>query len=144
MDAAVLLVDDSIGDVELAREAWKESAIPTHLYVTSNGEEAIRFLRRQGPYAEMPVPRLVLLDLNLPFRNGLDVLQEIKQDCTLRSIPVIVFSTSSTPLDIARAYANFANGYVVKPLELSTYMDVLTMIQSFWLYANQVPEQDSV
>ncbi|MCB8937288.1 MAG: response regulator [Ardenticatenaceae bacterium] len=139
--AAVLLVDDSIGDVELAREVWRESAVPTQLYVTSNGEEAIRFLRRQGPYAHMPVPQLVLLDLNLPFRSGLDVLREIKQDHTLRPIPVVVFSTSSTPLDIARAYDNFANGYVVKPMELSAYIEVLTKVQSFWLGANIAPEQ---
>jgi CheY-like chemotaxis protein len=128
----ILLVEDNPADVRLTTEAMRECGFATRVHVAENGVEAMRFLRRQGEFAAAPVPDLVLLDLNLPVKNGREVLSEIKADAALRRIPVIVFSTSSSPEDIERSYDLHANCYICKPSGFDGYLDVIAEIERFW------------
>jgi CheY-like chemotaxis protein len=120
-----LLVEDNPGDVGLVREALKKRHRALQLHVVSTGEDALAFLRHQEPYADAPVPDLVLLDLNLPGKTGYDVLAEIKQDPGLRSIPVVVLTTTDKRRDIQRCYALGANAYIVKPMEVETFLHLV-------------------
>jgi CheY-like chemotaxis protein len=139
-DAAdVLLVEDSLAEARLAREALLESRSPVQLHVASDGYQAMDFLRRQGAYADAPRPRLVLLDLNLPGKDGREVLRDIKADENLRSIPVVVLTTSQAQSDITRAYELYANCYIQKPLELDGFIDVVKSIHRYWLQTAELP-----
>lgn len=128
----VLLVEDNPGDARLAAEAFKEGAVPCRLHVASDGIEAMAFLRRQGRHETAPRPDLILLDLNLPRKDGREVLAEIKEDPGLRRIPVIVLTTSQAESDIARAYELHANCYIVKPVDFDRFIDVVRGIEDFW------------
>jgi CheY-like chemotaxis protein len=129
----VLLVEDSAAEARLAREVLREATFPVHLHVTPDGEQAMEFLRRQGRYEGAPRPQLVLLDLNLPRKDGREVLRDIKGDDELRRIPVVVLTTSQAASDIAGAYELHANCYIQKPLELDGFIEIVKSIHHYWL-----------
>jgi chemotaxis family two-component system response regulator Rcp1 len=135
----VLLVDDSPADVRLTREALGEGKISSQLSVVGDGVEALRFLRREGAYATVPRPDLVLLDLNLPRKSGREVLEEIKSDPDLRRIPVMVLTTSRADEDLNTAYSLHANCYIRKPVNLDEFLDVVRSIEQFWFTIVTLP-----
>jgi CheY-like chemotaxis protein len=140
--AELLLVEDNPGDVRLTMEALKEGKVINNLTVVKDGEEAIAALRREGKYANVPRPDLILLDLNLPRKGGLEVLEEIKQDPDLRQIPVVVLTTSRAEQDVLRTYNMHANCYIVKPVDLNQFMNVVQSIKSFWLALVTLPPHE--
>ncbi|HEU6435971.1 MAG TPA: response regulator [Nitratidesulfovibrio sp.] len=129
----ILLVEDDPGDVRLTREALKGNRVSNRLFVVEDGEEAMSFLRREGEYADAPRPDLVLLDLNLPRKNGREVLEEIKSTPDLRSIPVVVLTTSRQERDILNAYDLNANCYITKPVGWEQFLEVVGQIEHFWM-----------
>jgi CheY-like chemotaxis protein len=135
----VLLVEDDPGDVLMTREAFEEHKLRNHLSVVSDGEEALAFLRREGLHADAPRPDLILLDLNLPRRDGREVLQEIKQDPQLRQIPVVVLTTSQADEDILRSYQLHANAYVTKPVDFERFVSVVRRIDEFFVSVVKLP-----
>jgi two-component system, chemotaxis family, response regulator Rcp1 len=135
----VLLVEDNPADVRLTRDALKEGKERNNLHVTPDGVAALAFLRREGPHADAPQPDLILLDLNLPRKNGREVLEEIKEDERLRQIPVVVLTTSEDEEDILRSYQLHANCYVTKPVGLEQFLAVVRQIDSFWLEVVRLP-----
>ena len=137
--ADVLLVEDSAAEARLAREALRETRFPVELHVASDGVQAMEFLRRQGAYREAPRPHLVLLDLNLPRKDGREVLRDIKGDDDLRSIPVVILTTSQAQTDIHRAYELHANCYIQKPLELDGFIEIVKSIHRYWLQMAELP-----
>ena len=139
--AKILLVEDNPGDVRLTIEALKEGKILNEISVAEDGVEAIAFLRRAGEYAAVSRPDLVLLDLNLPKKDGREVLQEIKEDAELKKIPVVVLTTSAAERDILRAYNLHANCYITKPVDLEQFMRVVQSIEDFWLTIVKLPRE---
>jgi chemotaxis family two-component system response regulator Rcp1 len=137
----ILLVEDSAGDVRLTREALREAKIKNTLSVVSDGVEAMAYLRREGPYRSVARPDLVLLDLNLPRKSGREVLAEIKTDPLLRTIPVVILTTSADEHDIARSYEHHANCYITKPVDLDQFLTVINSIEDFWLSIVKLPPQ---
>ena len=137
--ARVLLVEDNEADVRLTREALREAGENVRLSAVGAGDLALAYLRSEGGYADVPRPDLVLLDLNLPRKNGLEVLEEMRADPQLRSIPVIVLTSSAARQDVEDCYARGANAFVVKPLELDAFMDLIGAIRGFWLEVAQLP-----
>ncbi len=137
--ARVLLVEDNEADVRLTREALREPGPPVRLSSVADGEQALAFLRREGAYAEAPRPKLVLLDLNLPRKDGREVLEELKSDQTLSRIPVIVLTTSAAESDILHSYDLQANCFITKPLDLDEYFSVVRSIEDFWLTTARLP-----
>lgn len=135
----ILLVEDNPGDVRLTREALIELNVQHNLHVVTDGEAAIEFLFRKGRFAKAVRPDLILLDLNLPRRNGREVLEQIKQDEDLKLIPVLVLTTSGSPLDIRAAYSLHANSYIVKPRDLDKFWEVASAIEEFWLRTATLP-----
>jgi two-component system, chemotaxis family, response regulator Rcp1 len=138
----ILLVEDNPGDVRLTREALKEGKVRNNLYVAPDGMEALRFLRREGEFARAVRPDLVLLDLNLPGMDGREVLQQIKLDPSLRSIPVVILTSSQAEQDICRAYSLHANCYVTKPVDLDQFITVVKTIENFWFTIVKLPPED--
>lgn len=137
--ADVLLVEDDPGDVLMTREAFEHYRILNPLHVVGDGERAMQFLRRDGDYGEAPRPGLILLDLNLPRRNGLEVLADLKSDSDLLSIPVVVLTTSQAEEDIMRSYALHANAYISKPVDFDRFTEVIRQINRFFLMLVQLP-----
>ena len=135
----ILLVEDNPGDVRLTQEAFKESKILNNLSVAMDGEEAMAFLRREGEYGTAPCPDLILLDLNLPKKDGREVLAEIKSDERLRQIPVVVLTISKAEEDIVRSYNLSANCYITKPIDFDQFISVVPSIGDFWLRAVKLP-----
>jgi chemotaxis family two-component system response regulator Rcp1 len=135
----ILLVEDNEPDVVLTQEAFKEAKISNSLYVAEDGVEAIEFLRKQGKFADVPRPDLILLDLNLPRKDGRTVLEEIKADASLASIPVVILTTSSDERDIIRAYTSHANCYIIKPVDFLQFMNIIKSIEGFWLTVVRLP-----
>jgi CheY-like chemotaxis protein len=135
----ILLVEDNPGDVRLTLEAFKEGKLHNRLHIARDGEEALAFLRRQGPYAEAVRPDLILLDLNLPKKDGREVLAEIKQDQELHRIPVVVLTTSKAEQDILKVYDLHANCYITKPMDLDQFLRVVRAIEEFWLEIVKLP-----
>ena len=129
----ILLVEDNPGDVDLAREALEGSKFHNDLHVVEDGEKAMAFLRREGPYADAPRPGLILLDLNLPRKDGRQVLAEIKSDDNLRRIPVVILTTSRAEEDVIKSYDLHANCFITKPIDLSQFLNVVRAIEDFWL-----------
>ena len=129
----ILLVEDNPGDADLAREALEGSKFHNDLHVVDDGEKAMAFLRREGPYADAPRPGLILLDLNLPRKDGRQVLAEIKADENLRRIPVVILTTSRAEEDIIKSYDLHANCFITKPIDLSQFLNVVRAIEDFWL-----------
>jgi chemotaxis family two-component system response regulator Rcp1 len=137
----VLLVEDSPGDVRLTREAFKDAKVHINLHVASDGARAMAFLNREGKHANAPRPDLVLLDLNLPKKDGREVLQEIKESSTLKSIPVVILTTSSSEGDILKSYQLHANCYITKPVGLEGFLTVVKSIDNFWLSVVKLPHK---
>jgi len=137
----VLLVEDSAGDVRLTREAFKDAKVLINLHVASDGTEAMAFLRREGEYANVARPDLILLDLNLPKKDGREVLEEIKESPALKTIPVVILTTSASEADILRSYRLHANCYITKPVDLGGFLEVIKSIDSFWLSVVQLPHE---
>ncbi len=135
----VLLVEDDPGDVLMTREAFEYYKIRNQLHVVNDGEQAMQFLRGLGEYADAPRPGLILLDLNLPRRDGLEVLAELKADPGLRVTPVVILTTSQAEEDILRSYALHANAYVSKPVDFERFMDVIRQIDNFFVEVIQLP-----
>jgi two-component system, chemotaxis family, response regulator Rcp1 len=135
----ILLVEDNPGDVRLTREALKEGKVVNNLQIVEDGEEALSYLRRQGPYTQATRPDLILLDLNLPKKSGREVLAEIKEDPDLRRIPVVILTVSEAEQDIIKSYNLHANCYITKPVNLEQFMDVVQSIENFWLTVVMLP-----
>jgi CheY-like chemotaxis protein len=135
----ILLVEDNAGDVDLTREALENGKLRNNLHVVSDGEAAMAFLRREGKYAGVPRPGLVLLDLNLPRKNGREVLAEMKADEHFKRIPVVILTTSRAEEDIFRSYDLHANCFVTKPIELAHFVEVVQAIKEFWLTIVELP-----
>jgi CheY-like chemotaxis protein len=129
----ILLVEDDEGDVLMTREAFDHYRIGNTLHVVADGEQAIQFVRRAGEYADAPVPGLIMLDLNLPRRGGLEVLEELKSDPDLRVIPVVILTTSQAEEDILRSYSLHANAYVTKPVDFERFIEVVRQIDNFFI-----------
>ena len=129
----ILLVEDNPGDVRLTIEALKEAKVINHLTVVKDGVEALAFLRRQGSYTTAPRPHLILLDLNLPRKDGREVLADIKTDDNLKRIPVVVLTTSQDEQDVLKSYNLHANCYITKPVDLDQFVRVVRSIEDFWL-----------
>lgn len=140
--AEIMLVEDNRGDALLAARAFRQAEIDNNLTVAETGEKALAMLRREGEYAAMRLPDLILLDLNLPMMSGKDVLVEIKSDDALRHIPVIILSSSSAPPDISGSYGLHANAYIVKPLNLENFSDVVHSIEQFFFMLAVLPAAD--
>ena len=135
----ILLVEDNPGDVRLTIEALKDGKIRNHLNVASDGEEALAFLRQQGQYATAPKPDLILLDLNLPKKDGREVLKEIKQEKDLKRIPVVILTTSTAEKDIIKTYDLHANCYINKPVDFDQFTSVVKSIEDFWFTVVKLP-----
>ena len=137
----ILLVEDSPGDVRLTKEALKEGKVLNHLHIAGDGVEALAFLRREGSYAGVPRPDLILLDLNLPRKDGREVLETIKEDPELRRIPVVILTTSSAERDVLQSYDLHANCYVTKPVDLQQFISVVRSVEDFWLTVVKLPNE---
>ncbi len=135
----ILLVEDNPGDERLTREALREGKVYHNLHWVKDGVQAMEFLRRQGKYASVPRPDIVLLDLNLPKKDGREVLEEIKSDAQLKCIPVVVLTTSKAEEDVLKTYGLHANCYVTKPVDLDKFIHVVKSIDAFWLSVVTLP-----
>jgi two-component system, chemotaxis family, response regulator Rcp1 len=135
----ILLVEDNAGDVRLAREGLRECKLLNNLSVADDGVKALAFLRREGAYAKAPRPDLIMLDLNLPRKDGREVLKEIKEDDDLKRIPVVILTTSKAEEDIVKSYSLHANCYVTKPLAIEQFITVVQAIESFWFTIVKLP-----
>jgi two-component system, chemotaxis family, response regulator Rcp1 len=137
----ILLVEDSPGDVRLTREAFKDAKVLVNLHVASDGAEAMAFLGREGKHANEPRPDLILLDLNLPKKDGRAVLAEIKGNPSLQTIPVVILTTSDSEADILKSYLLHANCYITKPVNLDGFLRVVKSIDDFWLSVVSLPRE---
>jgi two-component system, chemotaxis family, response regulator Rcp1 len=135
----ILLVEDSPGDVRLTQEVLRDAKIANELHVVGDGESAMAFLRQTGEFADRPSPDLVLLDLNLPRKDGREVLEEMSEDDKLHTVPVIVLTTSAAEQDILRSYQLSANAYITKPIDLNEFINVVRSIETFWLSIVRLP-----
>lgn len=139
-NAEILLVEDNAADVRLTQEIMRKSPLVCNLHVARDGEQAMRMLRRQDEHAGLPVPDLILLDLNLPLKDGRQVLKELKQDDSLCRIPVIVLTTSRAEVDVSSCYSLHANSYIVKPVDLSEFEKAVEDIRQYWFGRVQLPK----
>jgi CheY-like chemotaxis protein len=137
----VLLVEDNPADARLTQEALRESKMLNRLHHVKDGIEALQFLRREGPYHDAPTPQVILLDLNLPRKDGRQVLSEMKQDPELRLIPVVVLTTSEAERDILKSYELHANCYITKPVDLDKFINIVRTIEAFWLAIVTLPSR---
>lgn len=138
--AEILLVEDNPGDVFLTREAFKLGQLNTNISVADDGLLALAMLRRQGQFIDQPRPDLILLDLNLPRKSGHELLEDLKSDQQLRQIPVVVLTSSSAENDISLAYSLHANGYLVKPPDMNSFIELVGAIENFWLRAAELAD----
>jgi CheY-like chemotaxis protein len=136
----VLLVEDDPGDVLMTREAFEDNKVVNRLQVVSDGVSALTFLRKEGEFADAPTPDLVLLDLNLPRMDGREVLEAMKSDEKLRSIPVVVLTTSEAEEDVVRSYSLHANAYVTKPVDFDRFIEVVRQIDEFFVEVVRLPQ----
>ncbi|MHA2295425.1 MAG: response regulator [Candidatus Hodarchaeales archaeon] len=137
----ILLVEDNPGDVRLTQEALNESKLGNDLHVVKDGVEALAFLRREGVYSDVPRPDLILLDLNLPKKDGREVLEVIKEDDNLRSIPVVVLTASKAEEDVLKTYNLHANCYITKPIDFTQFTKVVSSIKEFWFTIVKLPSR---
>ena len=138
----ILLVEDNPGDVRLVLEVFKDAKVINNIHVVQDGVEAMAFLRREGRYSGSVRPDLVLLDLNLPKKDGREVLREIKTDDNLKCIPVVILTTSSAEQDILESYSEYANSYITKPIDLDQFINVIRSIEDFWLTIVKLPDNE--
>jgi len=139
----ILMVEDNPADARLTEEALKEGLLCNRLHLARDGVEAMKFLRREEPFRDAPRPDVVLLDLNLPRKDGREVLAEIKTDPNLKNIPVVVLTTSEAEQDIVKSYALHANCYVTKPVDLQRFIEIVRQIETFWLQIVKLPQSDA-
>lgn len=139
MSVEILLVEDNLGDIRLTQVALKDSKIANTLNVVKDGVDALAYLRREGPFANATRPDIILLDLNLPRKDGREVLEEIKADESLRRIPVVVLTTSSADEDIVRSYNLHANCFITKPVDLNSFVTIVKSIEHFWFQIVKLP-----
>ena len=139
----ILLVEDNEGDVGLVEEVFQEAKIVNNLSVAEDGEEAMLFLRKEGKFSNVPSPDIILLDLNLPGKDGREVLKEIKEDFELRRIPVVILTTSKAEEDILKSYNLHANSYITKPVDFDQFIKVIKSIENFWLDIVKLPSKDN-
>ncbi len=137
----ILMVEDNTADVRLTKEAFKDAKVLNNMYVVVDGEEAMDFLKHRGRYAVSPRPDLILLDLNLPKKDGREVLADIKADPELKRIPVVVLTTSEDAKDVFRAYDLHANAYVKKPVDLDQFIKIVEAVEDFWLSVVRLPSK---
>lgn len=137
----ILLVEDNEGDILLTKEAFEDAKILNNLSVARDGQEAIHFLEKEGVFSNVSTPDLILLDVNLPKKNGHEVLQYIKGSNKLKHIPVIMLTTSVLEKDIVRSYENHANCYITKPVEVDDFLNVIANIENFWIKIVQLPSK---
>ncbi len=137
----ILLVEDNPGDIRLTKEAFKDGRIKNELNVVMDGEEAILYLKKKDKYANASTPDIILLDLNLPKKDGREVLAEIKSDPELKCIPVIILTTSSAQSDIVNTYSHHANCYIMKPVDFNQFINVIRTIENFWLTIVKLPNK---
>ncbi len=137
----ILLVEDNEGDVGLVEEVFQEGRINNNLSVAEDGEEAMMFLRKEGQFANASRPDLILLDLNLPGKDGREVLKEVKEDVNFKKIPVVVLTTSKAEEDILKSYDLHANSYITKPVDFNQFINVIKSIESFWLEVVKLPSE---
>ena len=137
----ILLVEDNEPDVLLTLEAFEEASVPNRLHVARDGVEALRFLRREGEHAHAPRPDVILMDINMPRKNGLEVLQEIKADRSLASIPVVMLTTSQSDDDVRNSYERHASGYVFKPVGFENFLNAMRAFENFWMTFVRFPPQ---
>ncbi len=140
-DFEVLLIEDDLGDVELTETALSRFKLRVNLHVVNDGEEALAYLRQEGQYTNASRPSLILLDLNLPGLSGLEILSAIKSDQSLKSIPVVILTTSDTNTDILKSYETGVNCYVTKPIGLKEFVKIVNTIEDFWFTIVQLPTQ---
>ncbi len=136
----ILLVEDNPGDARLAKEALNDSKLKNNLFIVSDGVEAMSFLRKEGKYAQMPTPDLILLDLNLPKKDGREVLKEIKEDDKFKRIPVVILTMSRAEEDVLASYNLHANCFISKPIDLNQFLKVVHSIEDFWLTIVKLPQ----
>lgn len=141
-EVQVLMVEDDAGDALITQEALADAKVRNRVHLVPDGVEAMAFLRRQGPYGDAPRPDVILLDLNMPRMNGLEVLRALHDDANLRLIPVVVLTTSAAEEDIVRSYELNANCYVTKPVDLDQFLRVVTAIEDFWLTVVKLPTRE--
>jgi two-component system, chemotaxis family, response regulator Rcp1 len=139
----ILVVEDNEGDVHLTREALKQAKVSNRVHVASDGVEAMDFLRRKGAFPNAPRPDLVLLDLNLPNMDGREVLEAMKKDPQLRSIPVVIVTSSAAEQDVVQTYSLNANAYVTKPVDLHQFLHVIGAVSDFWLQIVRLPPKEA-
>lgn len=142
MTVDILLVEDNPGDVRLTREALKDAKVLNEVYVAKDGVEAMDFLNKKGPFKEAPTPDLILLDLNLPRKDGREVLAEIKKDQKLMRIPVVILTTSKADEDIIRTYNLHANAYITKPVDLNRFIEIIHALEEFWFTIVKLPPKE--
>jgi two-component system response regulator len=137
----ILLVEDNLGDIRLTEEALKDAKVHTLLSVARDGVEAMAFLRKTGKFTDAPTPDIILLDLNLPKMNGLEVLKEVKTDQALLQIPIVVITSSKAEEDVAKSYHLHANCYITKPIDFNQFMVVVQSIENFWFTIVRLPSR---
>ena len=137
----ILLVEDNPGDIELTKEAFQQGKIANNIEVATDGVKAMALLRKEGEFADSLTPDIILLDLNLPKKDGREVLSEIKNDDQLKSIPVIILTTSQADEDVNNAYSNHANCYIRKPVDMDSFMEITHKIEDFWLSIVKLPNR---
>lgn len=136
----ILLVEDNEGDIFLTKKAFEKAKIANNIYVAKDGEEAMKILNKQGDYSNSPTPHIVLLDINLPKKTGIEVLKEMKQRDKLKRIPVVILTSSKAEQDIVKTYDLYASSYIVKPLSLHNFHEVVTAIEDFWFSVVVLPK----
>lgn len=137
----ILMVEDNPADIRLTKEAFKDAKVLNNMHIVVDGEEAMAFLRKEGKYPDAPRPDLILLDLNLPKKDGREVLAEIKKDPELKRIPIVVLTTSEDEKDIFKAYDLHVNAYVKKPVDLNQFIKVVEAVEDFWLTVVKLPSK---
>lgn len=140
MEIHILLVEDNEGDIVLTREALSSGKIKNQISVARDGEEALNLLHQRGQFSETQRPDLILLDINLPKIDGLEVLMEVKNDPDLKSIPIVMLTTSSSEKDIVAAYKNYANSYITKPVDLDKFLTIVNAIEDYWISIVRLPK----
>lgn len=136
----VFLVEDNEGDIVLTTQALKKAKLTNSISVARDGDEALKYLRKEGKFKDAETPELILLDINLPKIDGLEVLKEIKNDEAIRCIPVLVLTTSDSEIDIIKSYYNHANCYITKPVDFNKFMEVVQIIKDFWITIVKLPK----
>ena len=142
LTADILLVEDNPGDVRLTKEALKDAKVLNEIYVARDGVEAMQFLTKKGSFKEAPTPDLILLDLNLPRKDGREVLAEIKKDSKLKRIPVVILTTSKADEDIVKTYNLHANAYITKPVDLNRFVEIIHALEEFWFTIVKLPPKE--